>query len=74
MASINWVKYQVGEHTVEIYNLDQAHYFRLTDKGSESQITFEVQDDKFHIMRSVDPAAYQAVLNYINNVTGQILE
>ncbi len=74
MASINWVRYRVGEHTVEIYNLDQAHYFRLTSKGSESEITFEVQDDKFHIMRSVDPEAYQAVLDYIRNVTGHNFE
>lgn len=74
MASINWVKYRVGEHTVEVYNLDQAHYFRLTSKGSESEITFEVQDDKFHIMRSVDEEAYQAVLSYIQSVTGHTFE
>lgn len=70
MASINWVRHRVGEHTVEIYNLDQAHYFRLTEKGSESQVTFEIQNDKFHIMRSIDSEAYEAVLAYIANVTG----
>ncbi|KXK18453.1 MAG: hypothetical protein UZ15_CFX003002200 [Chloroflexi bacterium OLB15] len=74
MASINWVKYRVGEQTVEIYNLDQAHYFRLTSKGDESQVTFEVQGDKFHIMRSVDLEAYQAVMDYIRSVTGHTFE
>ncbi|MBW4436880.1 MAG: hypothetical protein KME04_07075 [Pleurocapsa minor GSE-CHR-MK-17-07R] len=70
MASINWVKYRVGEHTQEIYNLDQAHYFRLTSKGSESGISFEIQQDKFQIIKSIDPAAYDAALNYIRSVTG----
>jgi hypothetical protein len=70
MSSINWVKYQVGEHTQEIYNLDQAHYFRLTSKGTESEISFEIQQDKFHIMKSIDPAAYAAALEYIRSVTG----
>jgi hypothetical protein len=70
MSSINWVKYQVGEHTQEIYNLDQAHYFRLTSKGTESEISFEIQQDKFHIMKSIDPDAYAAALEYIRSVTG----
>jgi|GEM_PF-2651040 hypothetical protein len=74
MASINWVKYHVGDHTVEIYNLDQAHYFRHSAKGVDSEITFEVQDDKFHIMKSVDPDAYTAILAYIRSVTGHELE
>ena len=71
--SINWVRYKTGENTTEIYNLDQAHYFRHVSAGDESAIEFEIQDEKFRLMFSIDANAYRAALEYIKSTTGHEL-
>jgi hypothetical protein len=71
--SINWILYRTGETTTEIYNLDQAHYFRHVSAGHESAIEFEIQGEKFRIMFSMDREAYAAALNYIKSTTGHDL-
>jgi hypothetical protein len=72
--SINWVRYKTGENTIEIYNLDQAHYFRHVSAGDESVIEFEIQGEKFRVMYSVDASAYQTALDYIKGVTSHGLD
>lgn len=71
--SINWIRYKTGENTTEIYNLDQAHYFRHISAGDESAIEFEIQDEKFRLMYSMDADAYHAALDYIKSTTGHEL-
>lgn len=71
--SINWIRYQTGENTTEIYNLDQAHYFRHVSAGDESVIEFEIQGEKFRVMYSMDASAYHAALDYIRSVTSHEL-
>lgn len=67
--TINWIRYTTGENTTEVYNLDQAHYFRHVSAGDESVIEFEIQGEKFRVMYSIDATAYQAALEYIRSVT-----
>jgi mRNA-degrading endonuclease HigB of HigAB toxin-antitoxin module len=71
--SINWVRYKTGETTTEIYNLDQAHYFRHVSAGDESVVEFEIQGEKFRVMYSVDAIAYREAMDYIKGVTGHDL-
>jgi hypothetical protein len=73
MASINWVRHRTGDKTTMIYNLDQASYFRHVEAGDESAVEFEIQDEKYTVMYSMDREAYQAVLAYIREVTGHEL-
>jgi hypothetical protein len=72
--TINWIKHKTGDSTTMIYNLDQASYFRHVSAGTESVIEFEIQDEKYTIMRSIDADAYHAVLNYISQTTGHHLD
>ena len=71
--SINWVRYKTGENTTEIYNLDQAHYFRHVSAGDESVVEFEIQGEKFRLMYSIDAEAYRVAMDYIKHVTGHDL-
>ncbi len=69
-GKINWIRYHTGDTTTELYNLDSASYFRHVSKGLESAIEFEIQGEKYRIMQSMDPKAYQAVLDYIIATSG----
>jgi hypothetical protein len=72
-GKINWIRYHTGDYTTDVYNLDAASYFRHVEKGHESAFEFEIQGEKFRIMQSMHPEAYQAVLNYINAISGHDL-
>lgn len=72
-GNINWIRYHTGDNTTELYNLDAASYFRHVSKGHESAVEFEIQGEKFRIMQSMHPEAYQAVLDYVVATSGHDL-
>ncbi len=72
-GKINWIRYNTGDTTTELYNLDSASYFRHVSKDQESAFEFEVQGEKYRVMRSMDPAAYDAVMAYVLATSGHDL-
>jgi hypothetical protein len=65
-----WVRYQSGENTTEIFNLDQVSHFRHISAGEESVIEFVIHDATYRIMYSVDQVAFGVVAQYIQETTG----
>jgi uncharacterized protein (DUF952 family) len=70
----NWVKYETSRGAYELFNMEHARRFRHVSDGDESVIEIYLDGQAHAIMKSIDSAAYETALHYIEEATGYALE
>ncbi|MDX2141466.1 MAG: hypothetical protein SF123_25495 [Chloroflexota bacterium] len=66
----NWLKYKNSDNVTVIVNLEQAIRFRHFESGNESYVEVLAGEEAHSILLSLDPGAYQDVIDYIKRTTG----
>jgi hypothetical protein len=65
-----WLKYKNSDNVTVIVNLEHAIRFRHFESGNESYVEVLAGNETHSILLSLDPGAYQDVIDYITRRTG----